>query len=317
MMWSEFWLMICKITSWSRQNERGYYRWLKRKPSQRKIENQRLDEEIREIYAGSKGRYGTPKITKSFELEVTGWAKIVWRSECVKPGLRSKIRRRYQETTDSKHRFPVAPNLMERNFTIQTPDKVWVPDITYLATRTGWLYLTEIIDLFSRLVVGWSLSSSLSHDMVVTALKRAVTHRRPVKVLFFIRIEVSNMLARTFEKNWARTVLSRACPAREIVGIMLWRSRFSVWWKRSWFIMKNIIFIRIRFVRSLNISKSSTIEKEDTRLSGISLPLTMENSFWESALECKVSLLFKTPRLHSQIDCYFKLIKNCDSQVLL
>jgi len=102
-----------------------------------------------------------------------------------KAGLRSKIRRKYRVTTDSKHHFPVAPNLLERNFTAAVPDKVWVSDITYLATRTGWLYLTVIIDLFSRMVVGWALSSSLSHEMVVTALKRAIKNRRPGKGLIF------------------------------------------------------------------------------------------------------------------------------------
>ncbi len=79
----------------------------------------------------------------------------------------------------------MAPNLLERNFTAQAPDRVWVSDITYLATRTGWLYLTVIIDLFSLMVVGWALSSSLSHEMVVTALKRAIRRRRPGKGLVF------------------------------------------------------------------------------------------------------------------------------------
>src|SRR5210317_390163 len=98
-----------------------------------------------------------------------------------KAGLRSKIRRKYRVTTNSKHNFPVAPNLLERNFTAQAPDKVLVSDITYLATRTGWLYLTLIIDVFSRMVVGWALSNSLSHEMVVTALKRAIRRRCPGK----------------------------------------------------------------------------------------------------------------------------------------
>jgi transposase InsO family protein len=74
---------------------------------------------------------------------------------------------------------------LERNFTAAAPDKVWVSDITYLATRSGWLYLTVIIDLFSRMVVGWALSSSLSHEMVVTALKRAIRSRHPAKGLIF------------------------------------------------------------------------------------------------------------------------------------
>jgi putative transposase len=163
----------------------GYYRWLKRGPSRREVYNRKLDAEIREIYDHNKGRYGSPKITQ--ELKDRGWK--VGKNRVAKRmremGLRSIIRRKYRVTTDSKHHFPVAPNLLERNFTADGPDKVWVSDITYLATRTGWLYLTVIIDLFSRMVVGWALSSSLSHEMVVTALKRAIRGRRPGEGLIF------------------------------------------------------------------------------------------------------------------------------------
>jgi putative transposase len=173
---------MCRVLEVSRS---GYYQWLKRKPSRRDIDNERLDAQIREIYDGSKGRYGSPKITRELQdrgLRVSK-SRVARRMRAV--GLRSKVRRRYRVTTDSKHHFPVAPNLLERNFTTNAPDRAWVSDITYLATRTGWLYLTVIIDLFSRLVVGWALSSSLSHEMVVTALKRAVRTRRPGKGVVF------------------------------------------------------------------------------------------------------------------------------------
>jgi transposase InsO family protein len=144
-----------------------------------------LDAEIREIYDASKGRYGSPKITQELHDRGRRVSKNRVARRMRDAGLRSKVRRKYRVTTDSKHHFPVAPNLLERNFTTKLPDTVWVSDITYLATRTGWLYLTVIIDLFSRMVVGWALSSSLSHEMVVTALKRAVKNRRPGKGLIF------------------------------------------------------------------------------------------------------------------------------------
>jgi transposase InsO family protein len=175
-------LEMCRVLEVSRS---GYYRWLKRKPSQREIDNKRLDAEIREIYDGSKGRYGSPKITEELQDRGRRVSKNRVARRMREAGLRSKIRRKYRVTTDSKHHFPVAPNLLERNFTTKAPDKVWVSDITYLATRTGWLYLTVIIDLFSRMVVGWALSSSLSHEMVVTALKRAIRSRRPGEGLIF------------------------------------------------------------------------------------------------------------------------------------
>jgi transposase InsO family protein len=144
-----------------------------------------LDKQILEIFIESKRRYGSPKITQELRDRGHRVGKNRVAKRMRMAGLRSKIRRRYRVTTDSKHRFPVAPNLLERNFTTQAPDKVWVSDITYLATRTGWLYLTVIIDLFSRMVIGWSLSNSLSHEMVVTALKRAIKRRQPGKNVIF------------------------------------------------------------------------------------------------------------------------------------
>ena len=163
----------------------GYYRWAARRPSQRELDNQKLDDEIRRIYDGSKGRYGSPKITR--ELGSIGrWVgknRVARRVR--KMRLRSKIRRKYRVTTDSKHNLPVALNLLERNFTAPASDRVWVSDISYLSTRAGWLYLAVIIDLYSRMVVGWALSSSLSHEMVVAALKRAIRKRRPANGLIF------------------------------------------------------------------------------------------------------------------------------------
>jgi len=173
---------MCRVFEVSRS---GYYRWLKRKPSQRHLDNQRLDTQIREIYEQSKGRYGSPKITQELRDQGRKVGKNRVAERMRKAGLRSKIRRKYRVTTNSKHKFPVAPNLLERNFTAQAPDRVWVSDITYLATKTGWLYLTVIIDLFSRMVVGWALSSSLSHEMVVVALKRAIRRRGPTNGLVF------------------------------------------------------------------------------------------------------------------------------------
>jgi transposase InsO family protein len=144
-----------------------------------------MDAEIREIYDGSKGRYGSPKIAKELQDRGHRVSKNRVARRMRDAGLRSKVRRKYRVTTDSKHHLLIAPNILKRNFTAEVPDKVWVSDITYLATRAGWLYFTVIIDLFSRMVVGWALSSSLGHEMVVTALKRAIKNRRPGKGLVF------------------------------------------------------------------------------------------------------------------------------------
>lgn len=102
-----------------------------------------------------------------------------------KMGLRCKIRRAYRTTTDSRHDYPVAPNRLQRNFTVSGPNQVYVSDITYLRTRRGWLYLTVILDLYSHLVVGWALSPSLSHHAVLKALRRALRWRQPAHGLIF------------------------------------------------------------------------------------------------------------------------------------
>jgi len=161
----------------------GYYSWLKRSESRRAMENRGLDASIKEIYNSSKRRYGSPKITE--ELRERGWrvgknrvARLMH-----KAGLRSVVRRKFRPTTNSRHKYPVAPNLLKRDFTAGRPNRVWVSDITYIPTFSGWQYLTVFIDLFSRLVVGWALSSSLSHEMVLSALQRAVGCRKPPKGL--------------------------------------------------------------------------------------------------------------------------------------
>jgi putative transposase len=145
---------MCRVLQVSRS---GYYRWLKRKPSPRQLDNQRLDAEIREIYDASKQRYGSPKITRELRDRGRKVGKNRVARRMRKAGLRSKIRRKYRVTTDSKHHFAVSPNLLARNFKAEAPDRVWVSDITYLATKAGWLYLTVIIDLFSRLGKTWGL----------------------------------------------------------------------------------------------------------------------------------------------------------------
>ena len=167
---------MCRVLSVSRS---GYYHWCSRTESQRTIENRRLNAHIKVIFNRHKGRCGSPKITD--ELNDMGFpvSKNRVARRMKEMGLRSIYRRKYRTTTDSKHSHPVADNLLQRDFTSDGPDKVWVSDITYVATARGWLYLTVFIDLFSRMVVGWALSSSLSAEMVLTALARGIRNRRP------------------------------------------------------------------------------------------------------------------------------------------
>jgi len=171
---------MCRILEVSRS---GYYAWFRRPPSYRQQETRRLDIEIKAIYQSHKKRPGSPKI--AFELQERGITvsrnRVARRMRLM--GLRACAKRRFKVTTNSRHKYPVAANLLQRDFTTDRPNRVWVSDITYVRTREGWLYLTVFIDLFSRSVVGWSISASLGHKMVLKALNRAILRRRPPKGL--------------------------------------------------------------------------------------------------------------------------------------
>ncbi len=167
---------MCRVLSVSRS---GYYSWRSRPESRRAIQNRRLDVHIKAIYMKHKGRSGSPKITEELRDKGFSVSKNRVARRMKKAGLRSIVRRKFRATTDSKHSYPVAPNLLNRNFSASAPNTVWVSDITYIATECGWLYLTMFLDLFSRKVVGWALSSSLASQMVQTALRRAIRNRRP------------------------------------------------------------------------------------------------------------------------------------------
>jgi putative transposase len=117
------------------------------------------------------------------------WKELVARGvrvgkECVRKlmaqhGIRARHKRKYIATTNSNHNLPVAPNLLERNFTATGPNQVWTTDITYCATAEGWVYLAVIIDLFSRQVVGWSMQPHMKAELVTDALRMAWFRRRP------------------------------------------------------------------------------------------------------------------------------------------
>lgn len=106
------------------------------------------------------------------------WARSGFASRCVQHGVRARHKRKYIATTSSNHGLPVAPNLLKRNFTAQTPNQVWTSDITYLATAEGWLCLAVIIDLFSRQVVGWSTQPHMKADLITDALRMPWFRRR-------------------------------------------------------------------------------------------------------------------------------------------
>jgi len=115
-------------------------------------------------------------------------------------GVSAKQKKKFKVTTDSKHNLPVAPNLLNREFEVATPDQVYVSDITYIWTSEGWLYLAIVLDLFSRQVVGWSLNSRMSRKLVMDALQMAIWRRRPASGLLFHSDRGSQYCSADFQK---------------------------------------------------------------------------------------------------------------------
>jgi putative transposase len=156
----------------------GYYAWLTRPQSKRSKENMQLKVEIRALYAKSKKRSGSPKIADALKKSGKNISRKRVARLMQEDGLRSCIRKKYRVTTNSRHTFPVAPNLLDRNFSVDRPNQVVVTDITYLRVNKCWMYLVVFIDLFSRMVVSWELSETLSHQFVVEAFHRALWKRK-------------------------------------------------------------------------------------------------------------------------------------------
>jgi transposase InsO family protein len=157
----------------------GYYAWSNRMPSERETDDVRLIDKIRGIYDASCGVYGVRRIHRKLHLDGELCSRNrVARLMC-KCDIHARRKKKYRVTTDSKHSFPVADNLLAREFFSAGPNQVWASDITYIWTLEGWLYLAAIIDLHSRMVVGWSMSERLERNLVLDALSMAVGRRKP------------------------------------------------------------------------------------------------------------------------------------------
>jgi len=163
----------------------GYQHWKKRKPSLKATRKRHLKERILKLYSEHNGMAGSPMITADLreEHEFSNVSPNTVASLMREMGLKCKTIKKFVATTDSRHNKPVAPNLLNRAFNVQAPDTVWVSDITYLKIGSKWHYLSVFIDLYSRSVIGWDLSSSLDRQSVIKALKKAILRRLPGKEL--------------------------------------------------------------------------------------------------------------------------------------
>lgn len=167
---------MCKVLKVSRS---GYYDWKIRPLSSRTIFDNYLTLKIRQIHNDSKENYGAIKTWKALKVKgITCGKHKVARLRRIN-GIESKRRKRFKVTTLSKNTEWIAPNRLNRCFQIAKPNRVWIGDITFIATRTGWLYLAILLDLYSRKVIGWAMSEKNNKDLVLNALAMALERRRP------------------------------------------------------------------------------------------------------------------------------------------
>ena len=157
----------------------GYYAWRDRPESRRAMQNRTLLSIIRVLHRESRETYGSPSIWSALSKQghVVGKQRVARLMR--QAGLRAKTVRKWRATTQSQHRFPVAENTLDRQFTVASPNRVWAGDITYVWTTEGWLYLAVILDLYSRAVIGWAMGQRLTGELAEDALRMALTTRQP------------------------------------------------------------------------------------------------------------------------------------------
>ena len=172
---------VMKMCQVLKVSQSGYYRWRTNPLSVRKVRNERLRRRIRELYAEYNGMAGSPMITADLrtESEFSKVSKNRVARHMQEMELKCRATRKFVVTTDSRHNEPVAPNILDRQFSPASPNTAWVSDITYVKVGSNWSYLTVFIDLYSRLVVGWDLSESLERHSVMHAFQKALWRRRP------------------------------------------------------------------------------------------------------------------------------------------
>lgn len=202
--------VMCDVLGVSRS---GYYVWRRKAESKRSQANAKLLETIRDTHHDSRGTYGSPRVYRELKKQGIPCSENRVARLMREDGLRAKTRKRYKATTNSKHDFPVAPNLLQRDFSPAQPNQVWTGDITYIWTTEGWLYLAVVIDLFSRSVVGWAMDKRMTRKLVMDALTMAVQRRQPSAGLIFHSDRGSQYASGDFQsllaKNGMRCSMSR------------------------------------------------------------------------------------------------------------
>ena len=160
----------------------GYHEHMARRLTialRRHLSDEALLVHIRAVFAAHRGAYGWPRIWRQLRAEGVRVGKLRVQQLMQQHGIRARGKRRFRVTTDSRHGLPIAPNLLNRNFTVAAPNRVWAGDMTYIQTEEGWLFLAVVLDLFSRRIVGWSLREHMRSELAVDALRMAWLQRSP------------------------------------------------------------------------------------------------------------------------------------------
>ena len=169
--------MMCKVFKVTKSS---YYAWLKNGPSMRWVDNEHLLTQIMEIFENSKQTYGSPRITQELRAMGRRVSKNRIADMMRAAEIRARKPRKFMVTTDSKHNYPIVPNVLDRRFSATREGEIWISDLTYVRTNSGWLYLTVIIDMYDRKVIGWSMSTGLSADETVIPAWLMATKVRPI-----------------------------------------------------------------------------------------------------------------------------------------
>lgn len=152
----------------------GYYAWISRPESHRKRSNRDLLERIKKIHKVSRETYGSPRVTKVLNNDGIKCGKNRVAKLMKENNIAAKTKKKFNATTNSKHSYPVAPNILNQDFKATKPNQIWVADITYIPTDEGWLYLAAIVYLFHRKVVGWAMDSTMTKQLCIDALNQAI-----------------------------------------------------------------------------------------------------------------------------------------------
>lgn len=174
---------MCRVLEVSRS---GYYSFKNRRKSEAGISNEKLLVEINRVYLEHKRNYGSPRIWNQLRMkeQLVCSKNRVARLMSIN-GVFAIHKRKFKMTTNSKHNYPVWPNVLKRNFVVDEPNVAWVSDITYIWTLEGWLYLAAVLDLFSRRIVGLAMDKTIAETLVLKAVRQAILRRNPKKGLIY------------------------------------------------------------------------------------------------------------------------------------